>query len=444
MSWLKIDDDRTATDETLSAWLMSSLVRNCNAYASELSRSVSAAWSYRNAPTWTSWEMPIGTTIFVDVGDAATEVRFQVFCDVTRAGGNFVVSCRATGQMVDAPVALGDSSILVDLEFTRPLSGVQAFWVGWRGLLGETIGAVDVHAGSQNVITVHKDTADPSTFLGVAYLMLEVPSTVLLPAPDNVGRTQYQVCYVAEANLPSADGDLYVWPQVEENPPWIPVDYAGSKRVTGYLYEIGTLQLYSITCTVTATRAATIASVYAHDFATSPMAIVRATGAAYASTTKQLAGSVGNDSGLLGCMIERGKPWQRLAVWQDDRSVSLQVVLMAVSLVPTVSTVEFTFKVYDAALVQVSSATLTVVVPALAPQNSTVSTPAVMLAVNGASMGGNAWGQNDAHTLRDLSKAAYVVVDLPPFAAAAGAAYLVEVECRDAAIYVLTAYCGEV
>ena len=444
MSWLKIDDDRTAADETLSAWLMSSLVRNCNANASELSRAFSATWSYRNAPTWASWEMPIGTTIFVNVGDAATVVRFQVFCDVTRAGGNFVVSCRGTGQMVDASVALGDSSILIDLELTRPLSGVQAFWIGWRSLLGETIGAVDVHSGSQNVITVHKNTANPHTFLGVAYLMLEVPSTVLLPAPDNVGRTQYQVCYVAHAAITSADGDLYVWPQVEENPPWIPVDYENSKSVTGYLYEIGTLQLYSITCTVTATSAATIASVYAHDFATSPMAIVRATGAAYASTTKQLAGSVGNDSGLLGCMIERGRPWQRLAVWQDDRSVSLQVVLMAVSLVPTVSTVSLTFNVFDALGGTVVTAAQTVVVPAVTPQNSMVSTPAVMLAVNGASMGGNAWGQNDAHTLRDLSKAAYVVVDLPPFTAAAGAAYLVSVDCRDAAIYVLTAYCGEV
>ena len=443
MSWLKIDDDRTADDETLSAWLMASLVRNCNAYAGELSRAFSATWSYRNAPTWTSYEMPIGTTVFVNVGNAATVVRLQLWCDVTRAGGRIVVACKGTHQTFAMDVALGDTSVTIEVPLPRPLSGVQAFWIGWRGFVGDAIGTVKVHSGKQNVITVDKDSVDPHSILGVAYLMLDVPSSPLVPAPTNVGRTQYQVCYVAESVITGAKGDLYVWPQVAEHPPWIPVDWSGSKSVTGYLYELGTLALYSVTCTVVATSASVLEAVYAHDFAASPMAIVRATGAAYLNTTKQIAATAGGDAGLLGCMVENGKPWQRLVVWENDRNVALQVVLMAVSLVPTVSAFEVTATVYDATGATVVTETQTLVLPAMAPQNSTVATTTTMLAINGASMGGNTWGQNDSHNVNDLTKAASIVFDLEPFNAVAGTGYLVSVECKDP-FYVLAAYCGEV
>ena len=85
MAWRKIDDDRCAGDESLSAFLCAGLASNAMCYASELARSFSIVWPVDTAPKWASYEVPIGFVMMFDVGQGATEVQFDFTCQIGRA-----------------------------------------------------------------------------------------------------------------------------------------------------------------------------------------------------------------------------------------------------------------------------------------------------------------------------------------------------------------------
>lgn len=428
MAWRKIDDDRCAGDESLSAFLCDGLARNAMCYADELSRSFSIAWPGDTAPKWASYEVPIGFVMMLDVGQGATEVTFDLLFTLNpNIGGSLMISHQASQSMVQSAVAAGTTDITLTLTLQSPQDGPQAFFVGWISeVYLDTAETVNIHSAIDSQIAISKDSFNPHVTNGVFFGIIDCPSTVLFPATPNVGRTRYQVCRVLEeVNHPHPDGYLQVWPAIEENPPWFSTALDNAKYVTGYLYELGWIQLYSIAATVTATAGLQMARIYAHDFATSLQTINRLTGAASVNERKQIAAAPAQMGGAVHAILSKAAPIVRYFSVQNSRDMGLTVNFRAYPLNPSAADYTFTVEVEDATTV-VSYATFNrASLPALRPQQRATSTSFEVICANGAAIGANQWGMSDALSLSDMQKTAPTTIVLPTFAAVANTVYKV-------------------
>ena len=429
MAWRKIDDDRCAGDESLSAFLCAGLASNAMCYASELARSFSIVWPVDTAPKWASYEVPIGFVMMFDVGQGATEVQFDFTCLVNaNIGGHVVIAHQASESQVTVAVAAGATDIAVTLTLQSPQDGPQAFIVQWLSeVYLDEAQTVKVHSAVDSQIAVSKDSFNPSGNGGVFFGIIDVPSTALVPATPNAGRTRYQVCRVIEeTSEPHPDGYLQVWPAIEENPPWFPTVFANSKYVTGYLYELGWLQLYSCTATVTAAAPLTTQMIYAHDFATSLQTVNRLTGAAFVNQRKQIAAHPAQlGTGGVHAILSNSAPIDRYFSVQNNRDMGLTVNFRCYPLNPGAS--DFTFSVeVEGPSGRVSGASISnAALPALMPQQRSTSTAFEVICANGAAIGPAEWGMSDAIALSDLRKTVPVTLVLPTWSAVAGDVYRV-------------------
>lgn len=449
MAWRKIDDDRCAGDESLSAFLCNGLAQNAMCYASELSRSFSIAWPIDTAPKWASYEQPIGFVMMLDVGQGATEITFDLtFAVNPNIGGSLQISHQASESTVQSAVTAGATDITITLALQSPQDGPQAFIVGWiSDVYLDTAETVNVHSAVDGQIAVSKDSFDPHASPGVFYGIIDVPSTVLVPATPNVGRTRYQVCRVIEEAVhPHPDGYLQVWPAIEEDPPWFSTLFDNGKFVTGYLYELGWLQLYSITATVTSAVALQSPRIYAHDFATSLQTINRLTGAAYVNERRQIAAHSAQMGGALHGMLERNAPIVRYFSIQNDREMGLTVNFRAYPLNPVATGYTFTASIEQIGVGVVSSASFpNAALPALRPQMRVTSTAFEVICANGATIGATEWGMSDALAISDMLKTVPITMVLPTFSAVAGAVYEVRISVDIAGLqfHVLGLYIGD-
>lgn len=345
MTWRKIDDDTCDADMPLSAFLATSLASNANSYAQDLSRSFTLAWPVDTAPKWTSYEIPIGFVMMFDVGIGARVIDFAFVCSVSgNIGGTIIISHQASQTLVQTPVGAGETSINLTLSLQSPQDGPQAFFVGWIGeVYLDEAETVKIHSAVDSQIAISKDSFNPHITNGVFFGVIDAPSTVLNPATPNAGRTRYQVCRVLEEVVhPHPDGYLQVWPAIEENPPWFSTAFDNTKYVTGYLYPLGWIQLYSVCATVTQATGSETSRVYAHDFATSLQGINRLTGAAYVNERKQVAAGPAQDqTGGLHCILSRSSQIVRYFSVDNDRSVGMNVNFRAYPLSPAAA--DYTF-----------------------------------------------------------------------------------------------------
>ena len=428
MTWQKIDDDRCKGDESLSAFLCNGLAQNAMTYASELSRSFSITWPGDTAPKWASYEIPVGFVIMLDVGQGATQVTFDLIFEVNpNIGGSLMISHQASQSMVQSTVAAGATDITLALTLQSPQDGPQAFFVGWisEQYLDEAQ-TVKIHSAVDSQVAISKDSFNPAGNGGVFFGVLDVPSTALFPPTPNAARTRYQVCRVIEeVSAPHPDGYLQVWPAIEENPPWFPTVFANSKYVTGYLYELGWIKLYSATATVTGAVALAMSRIYAHDFATSLQTINRLTGSAFVNLRKQIAAGPAQMGGGLHAILSRDVSIVRYFSVQNDRETGITVNFRAYPLNPGASGYTFTVTIEGDTGV-VSSATYDQpTLPSLRPQQRATSTSFEAICAMGASIGPAEWGMSDALAISDMLKTVPITLVLPTFAAVTDVAYRV-------------------
>jgi hypothetical protein len=426
MAWRKIDSQRTQGDESLSAFLCNGLATNATCYASELSRSFSVAWPGDTAPKWASYEIPIGFVMMLDVGQGATEVTFDLtFAVNTKVGGSLMVAHQASQSMVQSTVAAGATDITITLTLLSPQDGPQAFFVGWisEQYLDEAE-SVRIHSAVDSQIEISKDSFDPVGNGGVFFGVIDVPSTALFPGTPNGARTRYQVCRVTEeTSRPHPDGYLHVWPAIEENPPWFPTVFENAKYVTGYLYELGWIQLYSITATVSQAVALSMPRINAHDFATSLQTINRLTGAAYVNLRRQIAAAPAQMGGGLHAILSRTAPVVRYFSVQNTRETGLTVNFRAYPLNPGAAGYTFTVEVTGPTGLVSSAAYDRPTLPSLRPQQRATSTSFEAICAIGASIGAAEWGMSDALAISDMLKTIPITLVLPTFTATAGDVY---------------------
>lgn len=451
MTWRKIDDDTCDGDEPLSAFLTNGLATNANTYAQELSRSFTLAWPLGTAPKWASYEIPIGFCMIFDVGIGARTIDFVFACDVNRdRGGSIMVTHQSSQTLVQTPVDPGTTVINLTMTLSSPQDGPQAFFVGWISDIDlDRAETVEIHSAVDSQIAISRGSFNPSGNGGVFFGVIDCPSTSLFPPTPNAGRTRYQVCRVLEeASSPHPDGYLQVWPAIEENPPWFSTVFDNSKRVTGYLYQLGWIQMFGMCATVTHATGSETSRVYAHDFATSQQGVNRLTGSAYVNLRKQVAAGPAQDQTAgLHTILSKDYPIVRYFSVDNDRAVGLNVNFRCYPLSPNTAGYTFTVSVEDdrgtVAFDLVTNSTL----PALRPQQRATSTAFEVICANGAAIGPAEWGMSDAMAFSDMLKVAPISVALPAFNAVAGTIYRVLIEVgdvdRDAQFHVVGLYIGE-
>ena len=431
MTWRKIDDDTCDGNEPLSAFLTNGLATNANTYAQELSRSFTLAWPFESAPKWASYEIPIGFCMIFDVGIGARTIDFVFACTVgVNVGGSIMVTHQSSQTLVQTPVTAGTTVINLTMTLSSPQDGPQAFFVGWVSeVYLDEAETVDIHSAVDSQIAVSRDSFNPRGNGGVFFGVIDCPNTVLDPATPNAGRTRYQVCRITEeTGAGHLDGYLHVWPAIEENPPWFATIFEAAKYVTGFLYQLGWIEMFGMCATVTQATGSETSRVYSHDFATSQQGVNRLTGSAYVNLRKQVAAGPAQDqtSGM-HAILSKTAPIVRYFSVDNDRSVGLNVNFRCYPISPSAAEYAFDVKVETATTLVASAVVANATLPALRPQQRATSTAFEVICANGAAIGPAEWGMSDAMAFSDMLKVAPVSMALPNFNAVAGTIYKVTI-----------------
>ena len=267
MAWTKLDDDAVVFDQPLSSFVGKRLTDNVNAYPSELSRESTYVYPTTAAGAakvkWASLYKATGTVVTVDVGTNALRYTFSIFYRTTNAalGGTFYVYGIDDGYYVTKHVNGSGTPTSVDIPYTSatPQHGLRGFFVGWvSDRSEEAVGSVVVNGAVNNQVFCEPDGgAFPFTYavgsFHEMYHLLQLEASNAQPSPAGNALLEYQVC-TFKHNINSdrpPHGVLTVWPNVEVNPPILTTNTttSGTKVFTD-LYELGRLELYSITVVV--------------------------------------------------------------------------------------------------------------------------------------------------------------------------------------------------
>ena len=337
MGWFKLDDDLTQPDEPLSAFLGYGLTRNVNAYPSALRRLGTFAYPTTSAGAakvkWASYWEPRGTVLTVDVGINATDFVFKVFYKTTNAalGGQLYVRHLDSGAQVQVAIAGSASLTTVEVPFTttQPLSGLQGFMVGWQSDVSEsTVGDVELAGAVGNqVFCEPAGNAYPFTLATGYYEMyhlLKLDTGDLRPAPAARALRNYQVCAFRH-NINSErppHGVLLIWPEIEIQPAVLPTESTtgGGTKPTGGIYELGRIELFSITVEVARALDQGLQKPYAYQQTT----IINELNNQINASMMELqpdAGSLLTSGGYLGCVLPAGEEATFAFFVQTFRSV---------------------------------------------------------------------------------------------------------------------------
>jgi hypothetical protein len=424
MGWFKLDDTLTVGNEPLSAFLGYGLTRNVNAYPSALRRLGTFAYPTTAEGAakvkWSSFYEPRGTVLTVDVGINATDFVFNVFYRTTNAaiGGKLYVRHLDSGAQVQVNIAGTASPTSVEIPFTttQPLSGLQGFMVGWQSDLSESgVGSVEIDGAVGNqVFCSPSGSAYPFTLATGYYEMyhlIKIDSAVVRPAVRGRALLNYQVCafrHNVNASRPP-HGVLLIWPEIEMQPAILPTDSAtsGGAKITADLYELGRIELFSITVEVARALDQQLQAPFAYQQTT----IINGLNNQINASMMELqpdAGSLLTSGGYLGCVLPAGQQATFAFFIQADQSVQqLLVSFQCVTFNADQNTSpDITFGVRDDLGTAVGTdITYTgVSVPRFSASVSRAHDADGTIYMNGVLAGDENWGMRDAMLTREVTK----------------------------------------
>ena len=424
MGWFKLDDTLTVADEPLSAFLGYGLTRNVNAYPSALRRLGTFAYPTTSAGAakvkWASYWEPRGTVLTVDVGINATDFVFNVFYKTTNAaiGGKLYLRHLDSGAQVLVNIAGTASTTSVEIPFTttQPLSGLQGFMVGFQSdVSGARVGSVEIDGAVGNqVFCSPASSAYPFTLTTGYYEMyhlLKFDPVETRPAPRGRALLNYQVCafrHNTNAERPP-HGVLLIWPEIEMQPAILPTDSttSGGDKILADIYELGRLELFSITVEVVRALDQKLLAPLAYQQTT----IINGLNNQINASMMELqpdAGSLLTSDGYLGCVLPAGQEATFAFFFQVDDSV--QQLLVSFQCVTfngdQTTSPDITFGVRDDLNTAIGSdITYTEVsVPRFSGQTTRSSRSGTTVYMNGVLAGDENWGMRDAMLEREAAK----------------------------------------
>jgi hypothetical protein len=424
MGWFKLDDTLTLPDEPLSAFLGYGLTRNVNAYPSALRRLGTFAYPTTSAGAakvkWASYYDPRGTVLTVDVGINATDFVFNVFYRTTNAaiGGQLYVRHIDSGAQVVVNIAGTASPTSVEIPFTttQPLSGLQGFMVGFQSDVSEEgVGSVEIDGAVGNqVFCSPAGGAYPFTLATGYYEMyhlIKFDAAPTRPAPSGRALLNYQVCafrHNVNAERPP-HGVLLIWPEIEIQPAILPTDSttSGGAKILADIYELGRLELFSITVEVARALDQGLLAPLAYQQTT----IINGLNNQINASMMELqpdAGSLLTSDGYLGCVLPADEEATFAFFIQVDDSVQqLLVSFQCVTFnADQTTSPDITFGVRDALNTAIGSDIIytEVSVPRFSGQPTRSSRPDTTVYMNGVLAGDEKWGMRDAMLEREVAK----------------------------------------
>lgn len=424
MGWFKLDDDLTQQDEPLSAFLGYGLTRNVNAYPSELRRLGTFAYPTTSAGAakvqWASYWEPRGTVLTVDVGINATDFVFKVFYKTTNAalGGKLYVRHLDSGAQVQVAVAGSASPTTVEVPFTttQPLSGLQGFMVGWQSDVSEsTVGDVELAGAVGNQVFCEPAAgAYPFTLTTGYYEMyhlLKLDTVNLRPAPAAGALRNYQVCAFRH-NISSQrppHGVLLIWPEIEIQPAVLPTEstVGGGAKPTGGIYELGRIELFSITVEVARALDQGLQKPLVYQQTT----IINELNNQINASMMELqpdAGSLLTSGGYLGCVLPAGE--EATFAFFVQTLDSVQQLLVSFQCVTyngeqtSFPDINFGVRDYQGNTVGLDITYTEVSVPRFGAQRTRGHEPSNTVYMNGVLAGDENWGMRDAIMSREVTK----------------------------------------
>jgi hypothetical protein len=424
MGWFKLDDTLTQYDEPLSAFLGYGLTRNVNAYPSALRRLGTFAYPTTSAGAakvkWASYWEPRGTVLTVDVGINATDFVFNVFYKTTNAaiGGKLYLRHLDSGAQVQVVIAGTASATSVEIPFTttQPLSGLQGFMVGFQSDVSEDgVGSVEIAGAVGNqVFCEPAGSAYPFTLATGYYEMyhlLKIDPAVTRPAPRARSLLNYQVCAFRHNTNPNRPphGVLLIWPEIEIQPAILPTSETagGGDKIEAAIYELGRLELFSITVEVVRALDQGLLAPLAYQQTT----IINGLNNQINASMMELqpdAGSLLTSDGYLGCVLPAGE--QATFAFFIQVTDSVQQLLVSFQCVTfngdQTTSPDITFGVRDDLNTAIGSdITYTEVsVPRVSGQPTRSSRPDTTVYMNGVLAGDEQWGMRDAMLEREATK----------------------------------------
>jgi hypothetical protein len=424
MGWFKLDDTLTQYDEPLSAFLGYGLTRNVNAYPSALRRLGTFAYPTTSAGAakvkWASYWEPRGTVLTVDVGINATDFVFNVFYKTTNAaiGGKLYLRHLDSGAQVQVVIAGTASATSVEIPFTttQPLSGLQGFMVGFQSDVSEDgVGSVEIAGAVGNqVFCEPAGSAYPFTLATGYYEMyhlLKIDPAVTRPAPRARSLLNYQVCAFRHNTNPNRPphGVLLIWPEIEIQPAILPTSETagGGDKIEAAIYELGRLELFSITVEVVRALDQGLLAPLAYQQTT----IINGLNNQINASMMELqpdAGSLLTSDGYLGCVLPAGE--EATFAFFIQVTDSVQQLLVSFQCVTfngdQTTSPDITFGVRDDLNTAIGSdITYTEVsVPRVSGQPTRSSRPDTTVYMNGVLAGDEQWGMRDAMLEREATK----------------------------------------
>ena len=424
MGWFKLDDELTQPDEPLSAFLGYGLTRNVNAYPSELRRLGTFAYPTTGEGAakvkWASYWEPRGTVLTVDVGINATDFVFKVFYKTTNAaiGGKLYVRHLDSGAQVQVAIAGSAATTSVEVPFTttQPLSGLQGFMVGWQSDVSEsTVGDVELAGAVGNQVFCEPAANAYPFSLATGYYemyhLLKLDTGNLQPAPSANALRNYQVCAFRHNvnNRRPPHGVLLIWPEIEIQPAVLPTNttVGGGSKPTGGIYELGRIELFSITVEVARALDQGLQKPYAYQQTT----IINELNNQINASMMELqpdAGSLLTSGGYLGCVLPANEEATFAFFVQTANSVQqLHVSFQCVTYNgEQTSFPDITFGVrdYQGNPVGFDIDYREVSVPRFGAQRTRGREPSNTVYMNGVLAGDQNWGMRDAMLHREVTK----------------------------------------
>lgn len=435
MAWRKIDDTTTVADQPLASYLGMRLTQNVNSYPGTLRRSATFAWPCDETTgdplvKWASYYGDRGTVITVDVGVNATAFTFLVNYQTTNAliGGKVRVRHIDSGAIAEVTAFGSATPTYIEVPYTtaQPLSGPQGFFISFVSELGaSSVGSVEPVGAAGNQVFCEPAVGAPFPFtlaLGSyteMYHLLKIDPTILRPAPRGNALLNYQiVAFKHNVNVDRPPhGVCVVWPMLEIDPPILPTStVTGGTKFAADVWELGRLELFSVTVTVDAAVDYGLLPPTSYAQAT-PFTAVASTENTAMMALQPNAGSLMSSGGFLGKVLLAGETATFGFYFQtSDTEAAINVSFQCVSYNADQDTnPDITCEIRDYTGGTVASLVRQDVnVPRINGQPTRTSDPDSMVAMNGVLAGDGLWGMRDCMPMSDVMKGAPVRFTIGP------------------------------
>jgi len=420
MQWVKLDDTTVVADQPLSAFVGKSLAANVNTYDKQLTRLATFVYpTTAEGDAKVKWASALdrrGTIIVVDVGNNAITFVVKVFYRTTNAaiGGRIYVQDIDTGWQVDSDVPGSASPTSIDIAVTSSgLTGRRAFLISFQSDVSEEpVGTVEVVGGVGNQVFCEPFGSNYPFTLATGYYemyhLISFDPSAGNPAPSPDALLNYQVCafkHNINADRPP-HGVLVVWPELETTPPILTTNTTGAPKNNANLYELGRLELFSISVETSWPAFGSVRSPYVYQQPTSIKRISNQIDPAMANLQPN-AGTLLSTGGYLGCVLPAGEEATFAFFVQTNKSVQqLLVSFRAVAYTATDAAPDITFGVRDfqGNTVDNDITHTNMPVPRITGQITVNPQPGTAMFMNGVLAGDQLWGMRDAMPIQDAAK----------------------------------------